>query len=264
MIRVGIIGGGFVGSATALLASEKIQTVVFDIDPKRCVPSSTTFTDVCKTDVIFICVPTPITLPDGRCNTSMVANVIQQLRDYNYQGQVIVRSTVPVGFCESYGVMFMPEFLTERDWKNTFLNTNCWIFGIDNPTPNQTSLCENLIKYSNVPNKDFEIVSTKQAEYIKYVRNCFLALKVGFFNEVYHFAKAHGLNYNECIPLITVDPRIGQSHTQVPGHDGKFGFGGTCFPKDIASLVYQMNTMNVPAPILNAAQDRNNKIDRLD
>ena len=64
------------------------------------------------------------------------------------------------------------------------------------------------------------------------------------------------------LPLIVEDARVGSSHTAVPGHDGKKGFGGTCFPKDMASLQYQMKEKNVASHVINAAIFRNEQIDR--
>ena len=79
-------------------------------------------------------------------------------------------------------------------------------------------------------------VSTKEAEMIKTFRNSFLATKVSFCNEIYQFCISKGINYNNFIKIACNDKRLTHSHTLVPGPEGKFGFGGTCFPKDISSL----------------------------
>ena len=73
----------------------------------------------------------------------------------------------------------------------------------------------------------------REAEMSKYVRNCFLATKVSFFNEIYTICQASNINYDNMIEGVKCDHRIGDSHCQVPGSDGKYGFGGTCFPKDL-------------------------------
>ena len=258
MIQLGIIGGGFVGGATYLLQSEKVNCIIYDLDSTRCKPSTTTFQDILKTEAVFICVWTPITTTEeeyGKCNTKIVDSVIKQLRDANYKGFIIVRSTVPVGYCSSQNVYFMPEFLTEKNWKNDFLNCEKWIFGLNMEASEEEKRkferwMTTVIFSSNVNLKNVCFVDSNSAEYIKYFRNCFLATKVSFCNEMYEFAKAKDIDYEDVIDLVTDDKRIGKSHTSVPGPDYLRGFGGHCFPKDFASLQYQMNQVNVIQKLL--------------
>jgi UDPglucose 6-dehydrogenase len=94
------------------------------------------------------------------------------------------------------------------------------------------------------------------------VRNCFLATKVSFFNGIEKFCGVNDVSYEFVRELVCLDERVGESHTEVPGPDGKRGFGGTCFPKDLNSLIYQMDQSNVDPMILSAANDQNNKVDR--
>ena len=97
---------------------------------------------------------------------------------------------------------------------------------------------------------------------IKIFRNSFLATKVSFCNEVYQFCKVKGIDYNNFIKIACNDDRITHSHTNIPGPEGKFGFGGTCFPKDISSLKYEMNNIGLESIILDSVIHRNNTIDR--
>jgi UDPglucose 6-dehydrogenase len=277
MIQIGIIGGGFVGTATSLLSqnNNKINSIIYDIDPNRCSPLSTTFEDILQTNAVFICVWTPMITNAkefGKCDTSIVESIINQLKNANYKGYIVVRSTVPVGFCRSNSVYFMPEFLTEANWKNDFLNCEKWIFGLNMENYSNEDLDKNNAKFqefatnlifsSNVINKNIAFVDSDPAEYLKYFRNCFLALKVSFCNEMFQFAQSKSIDYDDIIDLITDDKRIGSSHTLVPGPDGLRGFGGNCFLKDMASLEYQMNQKNVRSDIISAAIKRNNEIDR--
>jgi UDPglucose 6-dehydrogenase len=103
-----------------------------------------------------------------------------------------------------------------------------------------------------------------EAESVKLFKNTFLAVKVGFCNEFYRFCESHNVDYNTVIKGVITDSRITQSHTKVPGNNGLFGFGGTCFPKDISSLQNQMANQNIQSPIVNAVIERNNKIDRVE
>ena len=89
------------------------------------------------------------------------------------------------------------------------------------------------------------MVSSDESEAIKYFSNVFLAYKVAYFNKIYDFCQAGGMNYNNVRKGVTGDSRIGKSHTQVPGIDNDRGFGGTCFPKDLNSLITQFEERNI-------------------
>lgn len=270
MINIGIIGGGFVGGATSLLSSNDVNTIIYDLDPNKCKPEGTTFEDILQTEGVFICVWTPITTTDeeyGKCNTKLVESIIKKLRDNNYNGYIIIRSTVPVGFCSSQSVYFMPEFLTEKNWKYDFINCEKWVFGWNmNATKVEIQSFKDwmtqLINNSSVNYKNIAFIDSNSAECIKYARNCFLSVKISFFNELYQFTQKCGMDYNIIKELTTDDKRIGKSHTSVPGHDTYRGYGGHCFPKDCASWEYQLKEKNVRSDIISSANKRNNEVDR--
>jgi UDP-glucose 6-dehydrogenase len=98
-------------------------------------------------------------------------------------------------------------------------------------------------------------MSPTDASFVKYGINTFLATKLTFFNELYDTIKDFGGNYGRIANAIGTDPRIGQSHTRVPGFDGKRGFGGACFPKDVSAFINFTTHM----PLLEYVMDRNNK-----
>jgi len=93
-------------------------------------------------------------------------------------------------------------------------------------------------------------------------RNYYLATKVSFCNEIYDFCEKKGINYENVRNIAANDDRILHSHTSVPRHDGKKGFGGTCFPKDTSSLKYEMINTGIKPYIMEAIIERNEKIDR--
>ena len=118
--------------------------------------------------------------------------------------------------------------------------------------------------FNNVfPSTIRSYVSSEECEMIKYMRNCFLATKVSFCNEMEAFCRAKNVDYCTVREYATHDVRVGVSHTLVPGPDGKRGFSGSCFPKDCASLEYQMKSI-IDCPIIQAVNIRNVKIDRSD
>ena len=105
----------------------------------------------------------------------------------------------------------------------------------------------------------FIIVKTSStiAEMIKYVTNTFLATKVSFANEMYQICQGLGIDYDKVIEYARYDDRLGNSHWAVPGPDGDFGYGGHCFPKDIAALVCTAKELGVKPAILIATMLKN-------
>jgi UDPglucose 6-dehydrogenase len=270
-IKIGIVGGGFVGKATSGFQSNIIKIFVYDLQPHLRVPSETTIQDIYECDVVFVAVPTPMS-KDGSCHYHIVESVVNDLKKNNVKN-IVIRSTVPVGTSEKLGVHFMPEFLTEKNWKHDFFSCPTWIIGIDHNHDSFVSLITNIIEScvesSSIQSNKILITSTKEAELIKYTRNCFLATKVSFFNEIYSFCETSHIDYEKVRQGVSIDPRIGPSHTKVPNEEFfngrialKKGFSGTCFPKDTSSLIQQFKLRDIPAPVLNAVQYRNTTIDR--
>ncbi len=266
---IGIVGNGFVGQATQLLKSSNINILIYDIDPDKCLPKNLQIQELSKCDLIFVCVPTPMN-KDGSCYLNIVNQAINNLKnvvDLN-KTDIILRSTVPPGISHDLDVFFMPEFLTEKNWKNDFKNCSDWIFGLrqDNNNNNFKNKVKNLINYAYkekcINYNNIHFVDSKEAETIKYFRNVFLAVKVSFCNEIESFCSKSNINYNTIKDLACLDSRITDSHTTVPGPDGKRGFGGTCFPKDINSLNFEMKKIGIKPKILEAVIKRNSEIDR--
>ena len=256
-MKIGVVGNGYVGKATAFMASE--HDVMFnDVDESKSDWSLEKMARDC--DLVFICVPTPMN-EDGSCHLDIVNSVTSELKSFGASGdKIVLRSTVPVGTSKSMGINFMPEFLTEKNWKQDISDCKHWIFGLSNKDGELNILVKRIVG----SDKTVHFCSTREAELCKNIRNCFLATKVSFFNEVNEFCERVGVSYEEAKRLTLLDERISSSHTQVPGHDGKKGFGGTCFPKDIRSLMHQMNEVNMESYILKAAIYRNENVDRPD
>lgn len=269
LITIGVIGNGFVGKATSLFAGPRIKVLVYDIDPQKCNPMGTTLSQISKEcKVVFICVPTPVT-KTGKCYLKIVESVIGELKQYNFVGHIVVRSTVPPGTCKKLQVHHMPEFLRERSWEDDFRNTSTWIVGMDESPSKQQfrKIISDLLDYASqdgqISGKNVYFANTSETELVKYARNAFLATKVSFFNEIYQYAeKLEDVNYQVARKLITIDSRIGEGHSDVPGPDNKKGFGGTCFPKDLTALKTEMNNLGAHPILLSAVWNRNSTIDR--
>ena len=176
---------------------------------------------------------------------------------------VIIKSTIPPGTTESLNkiytkinIVFNPEFLTEANAVDDYKNQNRIIVGGDRP---YTSKVKNVFEKA-FPQVTIVKTSSTIAEMIKYVTNTFLATKVSFANEMYQICQGLDIDYDKVIEYARYDNRLGNSHWSVPGPDGDFGYGGHCFPKDIAALQYVMKTLNVDSTMLDSTIIKNEMV----
>ena len=205
---------------------------------------------------------------DGSCGLRYVNSVMDVLKRINVNlDKVILRSTVPVGTSKQHGIHFMPEFLTEKNWECDVRNNSDWIIGLNNPESCIVFKLNSLFNFayathnlSYIPRLHY--IDTEEAELCKYVRNTFLATKISYFCEIEEFCRKSNIDFENVRKISTLDIRIGDSHSNVPGHDGKRGFGGICLPKDIKSLTHQYSERGIESGILNAVIRRNEEIDR--
>ena len=268
-MKIGIIGNGFVGSATSLLECVDISIIVYDINPNLCKPINTTLKDICNCDLIFISVPTPMN-KNGSCHINILESVVHNISQIKSTNELLLvnRCTVPINTSNKLNCYYMPEFLTEKNFKNDFINNPEWIFGLKNSSTDTffkekiTELINLAYKNKCINSNKIHFVDNNEAEMIKLFRNTFLSTKISFCNEIYKFCQSQNISYENIRKLATNDPRIGSSHTNVPGHDGFFGYGGTCFPKDTNSLYFQMKEKNLNSYIIKATVERNEIVDR--
>ncbi len=245
-INIGIIGFGFVGSAVAFGFSpqtgcEFTDIRIYDKDKKK---SKDTLKEVSSlSEIIFLSVPTPARIEDGAIDLKILDSVLNDISN-NLEGNnpiVLIRSTVIPGTCRDFQkkysklkIVFNPEFLTERSAKLDFINQARVVLG---GNPDDTKCVANLFlrrfgRHLPVIETDFET-----AELIKYMCNCFFATKVSFMNEMYRVSEAVGADWSSAVEGFQLDGRIGKSHLTVPGFDGKFGYSGSCFPKDVQAMI---------------------------
>jgi UDPglucose 6-dehydrogenase len=269
ILNIGIIGSGFVGKATQQLNHSAITLFVYDVVPELCNPIGMTMADLRQCDIIFVCVPTPMET-SGKCHLGIVESVMRDLSKVIDPSKnfVVLRSTVPPGTCDRFKCYFMPEFLTEKNYIQDFINCEDWIVGLaDDPSTNvfctrMTQLFQSAKAAGKIKHDLIIFLSNKEAELVKYFRNTFLSVKVAFCNEMEEFCRRQSIDYSAVRTAATLDSRIGASHTVVPGHDGKRGFGGTCFPKDMNALLYEMKSIGMTSYVLQGAIDRNTTVDR--
>ena len=263
MKKIGIIGRGFVGSAVefGFSAQTGCNAVVrvYDKDPKLSL--HTLDETINESDFIFISVPTPSN-PNGSINLDILHNVLGEVSAINRSESIIlIRSTIIPGTTRTLEkefpnlkLVFNPEFLTERSAKYDFINQSRFILGGDKlHTAKVASLFKWRFGYSiPVIQTNFET-----AELIKYMNNCFFATKVSFLNEMKLISDQVGSDWDVAIEGFLRDGRIGHSHLAVPGPDGKLGFGGSCFPKDIQAIINFAKNLNLKLSTLEGAWDTN-------
>lgn len=257
-MNIGIIGYGFVGESQAFAFAPVCNVKVFDIDKTK---TTYSLEEVLKQDFIFVCLPTPM-LESGEQDLSYIENFFSGISLDNKDTIFILKSTVlpktTKYLIEKYkfNIVFSPEFLTEKNAKLDMLTQSRIIIGGD--TKHSEKVLE-LFKL-RFGNRHYILTDSTSAEIIKYMSNNFLTVKVSFVNEYYDLANEIGGNWNDIIEGFVSDPRIGNSHTKTPGPDGKRGFGGTCFPKDINAMIQYSKTNNVEMNTLEAAWKTNLRI----
>ena len=253
--KVGVIGNGFVGESQAYAFSPIADVKIFDINP---VKATHTLLEVLSQDFIFVALPTPMK-ENGEQDNSYIENFFSNIGLYNTNAIFILKSTVLPGTTKqlidkhNFNIVFCPEFLTEKTAKLDMLTQSRIVIGGD--TQHTEKVLE-LFK-ARFGQKHYILTDTTTAEFIKYMANTFLAVKVSVVNEFYRMSKVLGANWNDALEGFVSDPRIGNSHTNVPGHDGKLGFGGTCFPKDINALITMGKELGVDMNTLEAAWKTN-------
>ena len=262
---IGIIGRGFVGSAVQFGFSpnvgfdEKIR--VYDKDPSK---STHTLENVVnKSEIVFISIPTP-SFSNGKINLDLLDNCLNDINKIsNKKAIFLIRSTVIPGttrkLAEKYPLklVFNPEFLTERSAKLDFINQSRVVLG-----GNLYEVDKVADLYIRRFGKSLPIIKTnyESAELIKYMTNTFLATKISFLNDMKILSEKSGCVWEDVIDGFIRDGRIGNSHLNIPGPDGKFGFGGSCFPKDIQAIIHYANDLGIDMSVLKGAWETNLKV----
>jgi nucleotide sugar dehydrogenase len=260
-MKLGIIGQGFVGTAVFEGLKEHFNIETFDIEKESTCKSVEEL--AAKTDVIFLCLPTPME-KDGSCHLGIIEPVLESLDNLENNGKIIVvKSTVPPGTTEKWNekysclyIVFNPEFLTEANSIEDFKNQNRIILGGPRPA---TTKVRRIFKKA-FPRVAIIKTGSTIAEMVKYFTNCFLATKVSFANEMYEICSGLDIDYDKVIEYAQYDTRIGNSHLEVPGPDGDFGYGGHCFPKDVNALKKLAWELSCHPRILEATDSKNNEV----
>lgn len=261
---IGIVGHGFVGKAVERSFMADVER--FLVDPNY----STTLDQLIEQEpaLCFVCTPTPVG-GTGRIDAAVTTDAILKLIRKTKAG-VVLKSTVTPDIvdkiCRTIGedahrFIYAPEFLTEKNADHEFCNPKFMVFGGLQSSVNSLIEFFHYSTYVKLPKNTeddggIHVCHPVEASFVKYGINCFLALKVTFFNQLMDACADEAWTTNPLMvaKIISDEPRIGDTHWRAPGPDGKKGFGGACFPKDLSALVNYSDKFS----LLEKAQDINN------
>lgn len=250
---VAVVGHGFVGKAVEKAMLPEVNRFIVD-------PIYNTDIDQLveqEPSLSFVCVPTPVQ-DNGRIDAAAAYDAILKLLRKT-QSAVVLKSTVTPDVIDklcrtieadgyTHRFIYAPEFLQERNAENDYLHPDYMVFGGLPDSIRELIYFYDFNTHVMLPSPDsIHSVTPVEASFIKYAVNSYLAMKVTFFNQLYDAVEDEKLTCSPLSVLRTVakEPRIGISHWRVPGSDGKRGFGGACFPKDVSALLGYTDKLSI-------------------
>jgi len=261
MTNIGIIGLGFVGNS--MFESFKLKGMesnnnLFGYDKYKN-GGIGKFEDCLNCNILFLALPTIYNAELGQYDKQPIIETCNLLTENKFSGVIVIKSTVEPETTNKLSEQFLnlefihnPEFLTARTAFEDFHNQKHIVLG-----KGYTCSDENLNLTKNFyemyyPDAEVSLSTSLESESMKSFVNCFYAVKVQFFTELYLLCQKNGCDYNKVKDMMLKNNWINPMHTTVPGPDGNISYGGLCFPKDTNALNKYMIRENIPNKLLDA------------
>lgn len=271
-MKIGIVGGGTVGQAVYRAwgpyhAPWVDQVRLHDVIPDR---GRNTLAETLECDFLFVCLPNG---GPGRGFHDPIVEFFEGLSEAQRKKKFILKSTVGIGFTEETSrrmrlpsIVHSPEFLTERTAFEDAANPRINVIGLprgqyDSNTYRPVADIRDLYQ-RRWPKVPLHVMRSQESEAVKLAMNSFFSVKVAFWNEIKSLLDRVNANYETVIDAIVAEGRVHPLHTQVPGPDGKRGFGGKCLPKDLMKMIDEMIERGLDPSVCAAAMNRNVETDR--
>lgn len=285
--KIAVAGTGYVGLSLAVLLARYFNVVAVDIVPERVDMLNQKQSPIADKDIerflqeetlnfhatvnaeegykeadfVIIAVPTNYDSDKNYFDTTAVESVARQVININPTAVLVIKSTIPVGYSEELRkklpyrrILFSPEFLREGQALHDNLYPSRIIVGVDEQ---DEEMCQKAAEFAGIlkqcaVNDDTPVLlmGSNEAESVKLFANSYLAMRVGFFNELDTYAETMNLNVREIIEGVCLEPRIGMQY-----NNPSFGYGGYCFPKDTKQLRANFGTL--PQKLIGAIVETN-------
>lgn len=262
-LKIGIIGLGFVGGAMQK-SFDELGVNIFAIYDKFKNGGIGKIKDLLECDILFSALPTVYSEKLKEYNKKPLEETCEFLKENNFKGLLVVKSTVEPGTCEEFSkiynlkILHNPEFLTARTAYEDFHNQKHIVIGKTELVSDvEHKLVGDFYKFF-YENAEISLCTAMESESMKIFCNCFYAVKVQIFNELYLVCKDGGMDYAKVVGMMLKNGWINPMHTVVPGPDGKLSYGGLCFPKDTNALNEHMIKRGIPNKVLQATINERN------